>query len=466
VGAKLYLFDKKEMYYAGKAKKKQKSKEKVKDKKVEQSWSASLGGLYKVINWININRIYLPFARLPLPVLNGLGHLLGHFGIGTSRSVQKKTLAALRALHPTFSDRKLNKLMVASSKYMGTLLMDVIFRMTYATDHISKFMDFGNTSVLDAALREAKEKGTGVIVPTLHVGQYFHSPLMIFRHPNKYKMDTIASIGNLPMWEAANRSGYDNLFIFASTRFSKIGPQLERHLHNGHTLLIYHDYSSKSQLRVPFIHGKFPYLIHTPQSYISLHKKTGAIILPAVAVPDGIIGKSRMVYLNNHEIMETSRKYWDAPENEFHGRVSTAINKTLYPYVWQYTHVWEEIMRLWALRIADKIEFPAKITLEQFVKEIQTKMHQILEGSYEPDRPDNVLIVLIDEFLPQILKSLKTPKAILRPHKTKIMLTGMNGIQEMLKLCRVIQKELTAKGETQSLLLLNKFHVKLTNFDV
>ena len=253
--AHVYLYDKSEMYHAGKkkAKKQQKSKEKIKDKKVDQSWSASLGGLYKVINWININRIYRPFAKLPLPVLNGVGHLLGHFGIGTSRSVQRKTLSSLRALHPTYSEQKLKKLMIASSKYMGMLLVDVLFRMTYATDYImnKKFMDFGNDSVLDAALKEAKKRGTGVIVPTLHIGQYYHSPLMIFRHPKKYKMDTIASIGNLPMWEAANRAEYDNLHIFASTRFSIIGSQMERHLRQNHTLLIYHDYSSKSQLRVP-----------------------------------------------------------------------------------------------------------------------------------------------------------------------------------------------------------------------
>ena len=441
--AHVFYADKKSIH-----KSKIKSKEKIREKKVDQSWSASLSGLFKVIKWIGENRIYRPFAHLPLPILNGLGHLIGHFGIGTSKSVQRKTQASLRMLHPNYSEQLIKKLSNASSKFLGEIFVDIVFRLLYATDHPSpKFVDSGNFNVLEDAFTKAKDLGTGVIVPTLHLGEYFHVPLVISRHPKKYAIDTIASMSNMAMWEAGNRSEYTNIYIYASTSFSKLSPFLEKNMRKHHILLTYHDYSSPTQLRVPFIYGKFPYLIHTVQSYISLHRKTGAIIVPAIALPKGIFGRSQIKFLKNDKIMQTSEKYWNASNKVFHGELSTEINRTLYPYIVSYSHMWEEIMRFSALRTADKLEFPAGCTIYSFLHQIHNKMISILENSYEPNRLDVVLKTKIEAHFPQIISAVLNPKLVVRTHKTKIMLSALNAISELQKLCYVALKELKLKKE-------------------
>ena len=91
-------------------------------------------------------------------------------------------------------------------------------------------------------------------------------------------------------------------------------------------------------------------------------------------------------------------------------------------------------------------------------------MLTVLDGSYEPDRPDNQLKILINEYFPSIINSLKNPDNILRPHKTFIVLSLMSGISELLKLCSVAQKELNLKGELQSSKLIQGFISKIKHY--
>jgi capsule polysaccharide export protein KpsE/RkpR len=95
---------------------------------------------------------------------------------------------------------------------------------------------------------------------------------------------------------------------------------------------------------------------------------------------------------------------------------------------------------------------------------IQQKMLTVLDGSYEPDRPDNQLKILINEYFPPIINSLQNPDNILRIHKTFIGLSLMSGISELLKLCSVAQKELKLKGELQSSKLIQGFISKIKHY--
>jgi hypothetical protein len=238
--------------------------------------------------------------------------------------------------------------------------------------------------------------------------------------------------------------------MYASTKFSTIKAQLKQNLENGHTLVMYHDYSSTSQLRVPFIENKFPYLIHTPQSYIRLHKLTGAEILPLITVPDGTFGNSKLFFLDNTSIMETSRKYWDAPSSEFHGQLSTEINRQMYPYVRQYAPYWEEIMRFAGLRCADKIKFHKNCTLAEGIDQMQGKMISILENSWEPNRKDEALKAKITQMMPIISKSLKNPNAVIREHKSFIDLSLMSAKDEILKILCIILKICNGYSENEA----------------
>ena len=370
-------------------------KEKVKgirDKKEGQSWGDSLGPFYKFLRFFITKGIYRMFLYTPLYFFNGLGHLIGHFGLGTSGKVKRRTRAGLRALHPNYSEKKIRKLSDASSKFMGSLVMDIIFnfpmtvhrngRKTFTYKHFERF---------EAAIAQGK----GVIITTPHVGQFFHANFGLVCHPNHYKVSTIGSIKNIPMYEYNNRERYDNFYIYGSSSFSLLAPYLTRDLKNNHSIIVYHDYASSSQLRAPFIHGKFPYLIHTPQSFISLHKKTGAVILPAVCHPNGPFGKTTLEFLDNTAIMQASKEYMGESDREFHGHVSTEINKVVYQQVWKYAHMWEEIQKLSNRRIADRIEFPPNYTTKEFIEDIFNKMGSFLDKSFEPNRKDSLLQALI-----------------------------------------------------------------------
>jgi len=468
--AHIYYADKKFLRSdTKKTRKKTSSGESFRTKKASESWGTSMGPVFKVINWIGRKRIYKPIRFVPFSLLNGLGHLVGRFGFGTSKSVQRKMKASFNALYPGISGKRLHKLIDAATKYMAMLFLDIMFRFPLTGDiSIKRFYKYKHTERLDEALQQGK----GVIIPILHIGQFLHSPNMMVQYPyKKLKIGFVISISNMVMYENANRKHFDNLYAFASTKFSLISDKLESHLRGNNLFLTYHDYSTTKQLRTPFIHGKFPYLIHSTQSYIALHKKTGAVILPAISHPDGVFGKTKLEFLDNSSIMEISKKYWKESTEEFHGRLSTELNRVMYPYIRKYAHVWEEIMRLSVMRCADKVEFPKNCTIHNFLEKIQQKMLSVLDGSYEPDRPDNQLKILISDYFPPIIKKKKKPDnilqksdIILRPHKTFIDLSLMNGISELLKLCSVAQKELKLKGELQSSKLIQGFISKIKHY--
>lgn len=427
-------------------------------KEENQSWGSSMKGIFRFIAWIGRYRIYRPNRFLPLSNLNGWGHLIGKFLFGSSRSVQRKARASLRALYPSISNKKLTKWVDAFAKYMGMLFIDIGFRLPLTSDlPISTYYDYENIEKLDDALA----LGKGVIIPTLHIGQHLHVPSMLFQHPKHYTITSVISVANMTMYENGNREEFDNLYCYASTKFSKISPHLTRHLESNHILLMYHDYSTKGQLKVPFIQGKYPFLINTPQSYIKLHKQTGATILPAIAVPDQVFGKSRLIFLDNSSIMKLSEKYQNSTTQEFHGRLSTEINRVLYPFARKYAHVWEELMRLPTRRCKDELKFEANLSFAEILVKSKDKMISILEGSFEPERNDQGIKNQINESFKQIESKLQNPKAIFRQHKTKIDLSIMDSLSEISKICNIMETEFSKLKEMPASCQIRDLEIQL-----
>jgi lauroyl/myristoyl acyltransferase len=425
-------------------------------KKSSQSWGNSLKPLVKIIEFVQKHRIYRPYRWVPWRVLNGWGHLFGMLSMGRSRSVRRKIKMSFEAIFPNqLSPKRLKRLVDATCKYFGVVFLDMMFRVPLTADlSVDHFYEYINLKRIDDALKEGK----GVIVPTLHLGMFFHTMGSIFQHPNKYQSGGIAAISNLKLYALNNRKRFDNLHIFASTNYSKISRHLENHLKQNRILVVTHDYSSKRHLRTPFIKDKYPYLIHTPQSYIRLHKKTGAPIVPLVGVPkDKVLGKTRLEFLDNSRIKEISKKYWDAPDKEFHGRLSTEINQILFPYCQKYLHIWEEINNFATVRIEDSLKFEAGCSVFNFLSQIKEKMLGIIEGSFEPDRKDDEIINLIELYFPKILGALKNPSNVLRNHKTKINLSRMSSIEEMVKLCKVSMLELKKYDELEVIAIFREF---------
>ncbi|TFH28549.1 MAG: hypothetical protein E4G98_05260 [Promethearchaeota archaeon] len=437
---------------------------KVREKKAEQSWGDTMGGILKFIKWIGRYRIYRIGKIQPYSALNAWGHLLGKLMFGTSSKIKRRTIASLKALYPNASPKKLEKFYTTNTKFMGMFFLDIIFRMPFMCDFppqsqvdVIKYINF---ELLDNVL----EEGKGAIALTLHLGEHFHNPGGMFLHPKKYQMAAVASVKNLPMYESNNRAHFDNLHIYASTKFSQISDKLKLALNKNQVLVMYHDYSSKTQLRVPFISDKLPFLIHTPQSYIRLHKLTGAPILPLITVPDKVFGRSKLFFLDNTSIMEVSRKYWNAPQAEFHGQLSTEINRVMFPWVRKYGPWWEELMRLAGLRSKDELKFDPLCNFQKMLTTIQEKMLHIIENSWEPGRKNAELKQWIADNWPPIIKAMDHPERVVRSHKTLINLSIMTSREELEKLTLVMAKELRIAEEFQARRLSKQFYEGLAQF--
>ncbi|MHA1675243.1 MAG: LpxL/LpxP family acyltransferase [Promethearchaeota archaeon] len=436
----------------------------VREKKAEQSWGDTMGGILKFIKWMGRYKIYRIGKYRSDSALNAWGHLLGKLMFGTSSKIKRRTMASLRALYPNASKKKLEKFYDTNNKFMGMFFLDMIFRMPFMCDFpphaqvdVMKYLNF---EVLDKVL----EEGKGAIILILHLGQHFHNPGGMFLHPNKYQMDVVASVKNLPMYEANNRAHFNNLHIYASTKFSQISEQLKRGLQKNHILVMYHDYSSKTQLKTPFIAGKLPFLISTPQSYIRLHKLTGAPILPLITVPDKNFGRSKLFFVDNTSIMDISQKYWDAPKEEFHGQVSTEINRIMFPWVHKYGPWWEELMRVAGLRSKDELKFDPNCNLQTMLSTIQGKMLHIIENSWEPGRKSAELKQWITDNWSSILKALDHSEKVVRTHKTIIKLSIMTSREELEKLALVFAKELRTAEEFEARKHIKKFYDGLGQF--
>ena len=92
-------------------------------------------------------------------------------------------------------------------------------------------------------------------------------------------------------------------------------------------------------------------------------------------------------------------------------------------------------------------------------------MISILDTSFEPDRKDEEILDVIQENFPIISAALDKPGEILRKHKTKIDLSLIDGISELLKLCNVAEKELKAKKQIRARRLMKKHYVKSLKFN-
>ncbi len=446
-----------------KAKKGDKNPVTVQNKKPEQSWGDSLQGLFNFIKFIHVNRIYRMEKIFPISGLNMWGHLMGNL-IGSSSKLRKRLNQSMLALYPDKPKKWIAKMALTNIKYLGMLILDVIFRLPQTCDvkkgDMYEHYTYENIDVLDKALA----KGKGVIIPILHLGQHFHAPNSIFLGPKRYKMTTVASAKNVPMYQYNNRAYMGNIELFASTSFSKISKYLKRNLERGHCLVMYHDYSSKSQLRVPFIYQKYPYLIHTPQSYVRLHRLTGAEIIPLIGIPDKTFGKTRMKFLDNTSIMNTSKKYWNESDSEFHGQLSTKINQVMYPWVKIYAHYWEELSRFAGLRCADKLKFPPNCDLSLLLQLSFDKMREIITKSFEPGRKDALILEKIDNTFKKIKNNIQNPSTHFRDHKSFIDLSLMNTVSEIKKICCVLVKELTIFNEIDIIPHIQSLNQELTPF--
>ncbi len=352
-------------------------------------WAHSMRYVFWFLEWWNRYKIMRAFYWVPLQYLNGLGNVLGRLFLGTSKKYQDKVQKSLQALYPShLSSRRIHSLVHAHSSYLGKLVL--VFLMGIQARFPppeTSFITFERMDRLAAALAQHK----GVILTITHLGELTQAIWGIAKLPQKYPIAIVAYVPHMGIYSYYNQPEYDHVYLYASTSFDRVSRRLEWHLRQNHLVIIYADFGTARQLRVPFWKNKYPYLIHTPQSYVRLHRTTGAVLLPAINIPDGVIGKTRLIFLDNSKLELLSKKFWNSPSKTFHGEIGTEMNRILNPYLVQYAHVWEQLPELATTRLADGLQFSANLSIGEVLHAIFLKMVEILDESYEPSRRDNDL---------------------------------------------------------------------------
>ncbi|MHA1729803.1 MAG: lysophospholipid acyltransferase family protein [Promethearchaeota archaeon] len=430
----------------------------VQEKK--DSWGKQLNPVFKLTAWINRTGVYKIWKILPNINIKIYGRLFGTFFLHVFQRAYLSIIPALRAIFPEKSEKRIKRLYKASIAFLGQFLLHTMFITPRIGNKFSKkHVIFKNLEIIDKAL----EKGKGVIIPSLHISNFIEGFLgALVVHDKRYSVAAVASQTNMNLFnEILKRPEFAIAIPIRSIEFANVKEKLLEQLKQNRIVAIMFDYTRQTQFRVPFCHGKYPYLQHTPQSVASLHRATGAPIIPAITHTNGSIAYTFIEFLDNKSIMEVSRRYKDASKKEFYGRISTEINKKLNPYLRVYAHLWEEIMNFVPYRIADWVRFEEGIKVIEFLTQIKNKMQTILEYSFEPDRKDEKLLQIINESYPDILETLKNPQEILRQRKTKINLSKMDAVSEILKLCYVSIKELKMKNEPNATDLVRKMTEKI-----
>jgi lauroyl/myristoyl acyltransferase len=429
----------------------------------KNSWGNQLNPVFEFTSWIHRYEIYKIWKILPALNVKIWGRLFGIFYLHIIQKAYRKIIPGLSALFPEKSQKEIKRIYMANIAFLGQFLIQTMFRTArISPEYAKKMTSFKNLDLIDKAL----EKGKGVIVASLHIGSFIEAMVGgLVYHDKRYDVAAVGSLSNMALFdEILKRPIARDFVVIGSSKYQNVKQTLLDQLSKNHIVIIMYDYTKETQFRVPFWHGKYPYLQHTPQSVASMHRSTGAPIFLAITHPLGEIGTSLVEFKEIESINEMSRILKDAPLKEFHGRLSTEINKQINPYLRMYAHLWEEIMNFGRFRLTDKVGFEPGIELHEFINQIREKMISIIDTSFEPDRKDEEILDLIQQSFPSISAALDKPGEILRKHKTNIDLSLMDGISELLKLCNVAEKELKTKNQLNAGRLMKELSIKLKRF--
>lgn len=427
------------------------------------SWGKGIGTLFLVVNFIQHYRIYRIFQFLPKLVPLTLGRLLGVGMNGKNRVLKKKITATILTFFPNMPPNRVKKVVNASIIHMGQMLIDLMFLFPNITpSNIDTFLSYSNLERLDKALAIGK----GVLLPTVHVGNFFNIVAALVGHSKKYPLVVIANMGNQKVFEELIAKYHlKHLYMIGRDDFPKLEQKLITHLNANHCILIMYDMGKKSQLRTPFCLDKYRFLVHTPQSIFALHRKTGAPILPVVAKPKNSVIYHDIIFCDPSPLEQISQRFSSQNivntqntflKKQFYGELATKLNQMLFPYLAAYPHVWEEVHNFTVSRSGDEIYFPINITLQSFISQCHSKLLWILENSYEPNRNDELIKQILNVDFPRMYNAIREPNRVLFNHKTRIRLNNLSGLQSFQKLSRILQNMMKKCAEIDADFFLTK----------
>jgi lauroyl/myristoyl acyltransferase len=416
-------------------------------------WYDEIGFLLRFLGFMQRYKIYRIFQHLPVWWVKFFSRFFGFLFLPRVPKIKKNIYSGLKILKPGLSEKLYNKYYLRILAYIAEMFYSMLFILPGINhDNIHKHITHKNFQLLDSAL----SYGKGVVIPSPHIHNITHFIAGLIFHPKKYEVVVIAEFAIIRMLKnlIARPELNPNVHLIGSRRFSDVKEKLLEHLRNNHIVFIFYDYTNRNQFRLPLTKNPpLNFLKPTPQSVASLHLETGAQILPGICYPEK--NHSIVEFLPNDSIMDISKKY-GKNKKQFHIMLGMEINRIIYPYIFRHIMIWEEIINFGSKMRTNYLRFHAGCTVKDFLIGASSRITDIIEGSYEPNRKDDEILSSVNKYLQKILSKLEFQDAILRDHKTKINFPPSCGKDEILKICSVVKKELNFKKEYSASKLLDE----------
>ncbi len=415
-----------------------------------RAFGKELGGIYKVVNFVHKYRLYRLTRFVPYSAVIGFSHFFVKVFFTKSKPMNariKRNLVLFSGR--TFSPRLHQRLVEANLKNMGILLFDVMLKapnFTQQTYH--KLVALEGDSYLEDALKAGK----GAIVTSLHIGQFFHTVGAIALDPRGFKLCIVANMANQLVFEnLVTLPPYRSARVVGRAGYKDIKAEMIDALKANKVVFLMHDMGGNNNLKVPFVPGEKDFLVNVPQGAIALHRATGAPIVPVLAIPRGRFTESTLTFFDPAPITRTSEACKGLPQKEFHGRMSMAINKILFPYLVKYLHTWEEIVTIGTRTFDIKLRFPKGAELQRVIADIAGWIQGQINGSFEPGRKDEAVLSWVTGLVAQLQGIVATAGTSNFQLATKsyVNLGGM-GTQAQIKKLLMVMKLLLGKAGLQS----------------
>jgi lauroyl/myristoyl acyltransferase len=409
-------------------------------------WYSQVGFLLRFLSWIQRYQVYRPFLRLPSWWNSFFSRFFGFMFLPKIPNIKENIYAALQTIRPTLKLRRYKLLYLAIISNIAELFYYMMFILPgLSQKNIHKYVKFKNFDLLDKALAQNK----GVIIPGLHIGNITHFIAGLVFNKKKIEIVVVAEFTMIRIFKnLIIRPENRNVHLIGSRSFADVKDKILWHLKQNHIVFIFYDYTSRKQLRLPFL-KRLNFLKPTPQSVAALHLETGCLILPGISYPNKNMKYSIVELLDNTTIMEISKKNRTKNKKEFYSMLSLAINEVLHPYIIKYIHMWEEIVNFGVKINSNYIHFSSKTTLINLIEIIHEKILEILENSYEPSRKDTEIVNIIKRNFQMIIKKLKKPNEKFGNNAFKFKLSPSNGKGEIMNLCLLAKKILDIKSESE-----------------
>lgn len=441
-------------------------KRKIPNQEYAQS-NAAMGRFFRIGGWVHKSGYYRVFRPHWQIFHRFWGNLIGKLFLDKKKN-RLKLQNGLKLLFPDRSNTFYTKIMKGYFAYMGDLVIDMVFNIPLVKKDVTKYINTTGIEYLDEALRQKK----GVLMPTLHIGQFFH--LLAYLAwlkavPNKekfsesefkYEYVVVGTLENVQMFSVL-ASQQPNVYAVTTRDYQEMKTKITHHLNKNRIVVLFYDFTKINHLQTPF-DGVLPshqkseqiqtriqsFLKPTPQSVIAFHRETKAPIVPAVVTPRDYVSYSTIDFLDPTSLIHVDDEYLHDKEQIYHGEMSMALNKLLHPYIRRYPHAWEELGAFSSWLRVNRLKIPALDPLTNVLETIWSKLYHIFIGTYESE-----MILPIEEIqnqMEEVRKQLHDPQRPLRNHPVVINCYAPTRKEAISRLLGITEGELRKIGEIEA----------------